>query len=389
MHSPRPLRFLILLLSIALAIPGSSFRAAAAQDYWVYFGTFTDGSSKGIYVSRLSADGQLTVPELAATNDRPVFLVADHKHRFLYAANETKNFQDTKGGSASAFAMDAKTGKLTALNQSSAVAPGPDHIDIDATGREVIVANYDGSSVTSFPVKSDGSLGPAGSFIEQHGSSVNPTRQNKPHAHSVTVDPGNHFALICDLGLDQVLVFKMNPGKGELTPNDPPFAAVAPGSGPRHLAFHPGGKFAYVISEISCTMTAFSFDPKLGKLTELQTLSTLPPGETVKTNDAAAEVIVHPSGKFVYGSTRGRDTITVFSIDQKTGTMTFVESVPCGGKIPRNFNIDPSGRFLLSANQDSGNITVFSIDVRTGRLTSTGAKADLNKPVCILFVPVH
>jgi len=361
---------------------------APARDYWVYLGTFTGQNSKGIYVSRLDDHGKLSPPELAATNDRPVFFVVDHKNRFLYAANETSNFRNTQGGSISAFAVDAKTGHLTALNQESAIARGPDHIDIDATGQAVMVANYDGSSVTSFPIKSDGSVGPAANFIQQHGSSIVPGRQDVPHAHSISVDPGNHFALVCDLGLDQVLVFKLDPRKATLTPNDPPFVKVTPGSGPRHLAFHPNGRFAYLISEIACTMTAYGFDPKQGTLTELQTISTLPAGTDKLTNYACAEVVVHPSGKFLYGSNRGPNTIVVYAIDQKTGKLTSVEHVPCGGLIPRNFNIDPSGRFLLSANQDSGNITVFSIDEKTGRLTPTGNEAKLEKPVCVVFVPV-
>ena len=377
--------------------------AAAGHDYWVYLGTFTGQNSKGIYVSRMNAEGQLTPPQLAAENDRPVFLVADKQNRFLYAANETSSFQGTKAGSVSAFAIDAKTGKLKALNQESAKAPGPDHIDVDATGRMVMVANYDGSSVTSFPIKRDGSVGPAASFIQQTGHSVNPQRQAAPHAHSITVDPGNHFALVCDLGLDQILEFKIDPRDGTLTPQetilpldiDPtdrgrsPFTSVKPGSGPRHLAFSPDGKFAYMISEIACTMTAFSFNPKYGELAELQTISTLPPGTEVQSNYTAAEVVVHPSGKFLYGSTRGLDSLVVYRIDQSTGKLDLVQNVPSGGKVPRNFNIDPSGRFLLSANQDSANVTVFRIDAETGKLTSTGNQVSLEKPVCVVFVPVR
>jgi len=360
---------------------------AASHDYWVYFGTYPGQSSKGIYVSRLDGSGKLTAPQLAAENDRPVFLVTDRTHRFLYAANETSNFKDTHGGSVSAFAIDAKTGALKLLNQASAVARGPDHIDIDATGRELMVANYDGSSITSFPISSDGSVLSAASFIEQHGSSVVPGRQAAPHAHAINVDPGNHFALVCDLGLDEVLVFKLDPRKGTLAPNDPAFVKVSPGSGPRHLAFHPSGKFAYVISEIACTMTAFQFDAKKGTLAELQTISTLPPGTEMQTNFVAAEVVMHPSGKFLYGSTRAHNSLTVFSVDQSTGKLAVVENVPCGGKTPRSFNIDPSGHFLLCANQDTGNITVFQIDQKSGRLSPTGAEAKLDKPVCVLFVP--
>ncbi len=406
MNHRRFLRQACFLALAFLLAPSCVFRAAAAErEYWVYFGTFTGQNSKGIYVSRMDADGKLTPPQLAAENDRPVFLVADKKHRFLYAANETSSFQGTKAGSVSAFAIDAKTGKLKALNQESAKAPGPDHIDVDATGRMVMVANYDGSSVTSFPIKRDGSVGSAASFIQQHGSSVNPQRQAAPHAHSITVDPGNHFALVCDLGLDQILEFTIDPRAATLTPNDPVrlpavaytgmpphqklILAVKPGSGPRHLAFSADGKFAYVISEMACSMTVFSFNPKLGAMLELQTISTLPPGTAMQSNYVAAEVVVHPSGKFLYGSNRGLDDLVVYRIDQKSGKLDLVEHVPCGGKVPRSFNIDPSGRFLLAANQDSGDVTVFAIDAATGKLTPTGSKALLEKPVCVVFVPVR
>jgi 6-phosphogluconolactonase len=257
---------------------------------------------------------------------------------------------------------------------------------VDATGKMVMVANYDGSSVTSFPINADGTVGPATSFIQQHGSSVNPQRQTAPHAHSITVDPGNHFALVCDLGLDQVLVFKINPEKGSLMPNDPPFFKTTPGIGPRHLAFQPNGRFAYMISELACTMTAYRFDPNSGTLVEMQSLSTLPAGVPMQTNYVAAEVVVHPSGKFVYGSTRGHNSIAAYRIDPDSGKMTLIEIVPSGGLIPRSFNIAPSGRFLLAANQDSGTVNEFRIDPDTGRLTPTGEQVKITKPVCVTFV---
>ena len=363
--------------------------APAGQDYWVYFGTFTGGTSKGIYVSRMDADGNLSAPELAAASPMPSFLAVDRRHRFLYASNGTNVFDGKRSGSASAFALDARTGRLTPLNQVSTVAPGPSHIGVDATGRVVIVANYAGSSVTAFPVKADGSLGEASSFIPQHGSSVNPARQNVPHAHCVVFDRGNRFALVCDLGLDQVLVFKLDPDHATLTPNDPPFAPVAPGSGPRHLAFNPDGRFAYVINELACTMTAFAYDAARGTLAEIQTISTLPAGETARPGYSTAEVFVHPSGRFLYGSNRGHNSIVAYAIDGSTGKLSLVEHVPSGGRIPRSFNLDPAGRFLLSANQDTGNVVVYRIDNQTGSLTPTGTKVEVDKPVCIVFVPAE
>jgi len=374
------------LVSVVLSLGAS---VAAAQDCWVYFGTYTGAKSQGIYVSRLAADGRLTAPELAAASPNPTFLAVDPAHRFLYAINEIGNFAGGKSGSVSAFALDAHTGRLTALNQQSTVGSGPAHVSVDGTGKFVMVANYGGGSFASFPVNPDGSLGGAASFFQMHGSSVNPTRQREPHGHFVTADPANRFALMCDLGLDQVLVFKLDPATGTLTPNDPPFARLKPGAGPRHLAFRSDGKFVYVINELDCTLTALAYDAAHGSLAEVQSISTLPPGEEVRKNYSTAEVFVHPNGKFLYGSNRGHNSIAVFSIDAATGKLTLVEHVPSGGKTPRNFNLDPTGRFLLSANQDSGNVVVFRIDEKTGRLTPTGDSVELQKPVCVIFVPAQ
>ncbi len=380
-----PLR--LRLAAVALAVLGG-VAVAAAQDYWVYFGTYTTATSKGIYVSRMDATGRLTAPELAATTASPSYLAVDRQRRHLYAANEIKNYQGGSAGSVSAFALDARTGRLTALNVQSSLAPGSSHLVVDATGRAVLVANYAGSSVVSYPVQADGSLGAPASFIVQKGSSINP-RQAAPHAHCVLTDPANRFALMCDLGLDQVLVFKLDPAAATLTPNDPPFSKLKPGAGPRHFAFRPDGKFVYVISELDCTMTAFAYDAAHGTLAEIQSLSTLPPGEALKPDFACAEVFAHPNGRFLYGSNRGHNSIVVFAIDEATGKLTLVEHVPSGGQKPRGFGLDPAGRFLLSANQDTNNVVVYRIDEMTGRLTPTGNAVDLDKPVCVVFVPVE
>ncbi len=363
--------------------------AATAQDYWVYLGTYTGAKSKGIYVSRLDASGKLTAPELAATCASPSYLAVDRQHRFLYASNEIKNFEGGQGGSVSAFAVDARTSRLTALNQQSTVTPGPAHVSVDATGKVVIVANYGGGSMVSYPVQADGRLGAPATSIVQHGSSINPMRQKEPHGHCILADPANRFALMCDLGLDQVLVFKLDPATATLTPNDPPFARLKPGAGPRHLAFRPDGLFVYVIDELDCTMTVFAYDAAHGTLSEVQSVSTLPPGEELKKTYSTAEVFVHPNGRFLYGSNRGHDSLVVFSIDETTGKLTLVEHVASGGRVPRNFNLDPSGRFLLAANQESANVTVFRIDEKTGRLTPTGNSVEIDKPVCVAFVPVE
>ena len=374
--------------SACLAVLGGA-AVACAQDYWVYFGTYTGAKSKGIYVSRLDASGKLTAPELAATTASPSYLAVDRQHRHLYAANEIKNYQGGSAGSVSAFGLDAHTGRLTALNVQSTLAPGSSHLVVDATAKVVLVANYAGSSVVSYPVQADGSLGAAVSFIKQQGSSINPARQKEPHAHCVLTDPANRFALMCDLGLDQVLVFKLDPATATLTPNDPPFARVKPGAGARHFSFRPDGKFVYVINELDCTMTAFAYDAAHGMLAEVQTLSTLPQGEALKPDYSTAEVFVHPSGRFLYGSNRGHNSIVVYSIDESTGKLTLVEHASSGGQKPRGFGLDPAGRFLLSANQDTNNVVVYSIDQKTGRLTPTGSAVEVDKPVCVVFAPVE
>jgi 6-phosphogluconolactonase len=240
--------------------------------------------------------------------------------------------------------------------------------------------------VASLPVQKDGSLKPASSFVQHTGSSANKGRQEAPHAHGIYLDAANRFAFVPDLGLDKVLVYRFDAGQGTLTANDPPSAPVAPGSGPRHFAFHPKGRFAYVINEMVCTVTAFTCDSKRGALTEFQTLSTLPSGESVKPGYSTAELFTHPSGKFLYGSNRGHDTIVVYDIDQKSGKLTMVEHVSTQGKIPRSFGIDPAGRWLLAANQNSDSVVVFGIDAKTGRLTPTGQTIEVGAPVSVTFV---
>jgi len=361
---------------------------AAGEDYWVYFGTYTGPKSRGIYVSRMDATGKLSAPEVAAATTNPAFLAVDPKHRFLYAANEIDNYEGHKYGAVSAFTLDAETGRLTALNEQSSVGAGPCHIQVDATGKTLLAANYDGGSVAAFPVKGDGSLAVAASFIQHEGSSVNPQRQAGPHGHCIIPDPANRFALACDLGLDKVLIYKFDAAKAKLTPNNPPFAITRAGAGPRHLAFHPNGNFVYVIDELDCTLTVFRYNAARGALQDIQNISTLPAGTTNQPGFTTAEVVVHPSGKFVYGSTRGHNSISVFSVNKKTGKLALVDNVPSGGKTPRCFNIDPTGRFLLAANQGSGNVVGFSIDADTGRLTPTGQELKIGNPVCVVFVPV-
>ena len=362
--------------------------ARHTKDFLVYFGTYTGGKSKGIYVSRFdSASGRLSPPELAAEANSPSFLAIHPNQRFLYAANETGDFAGKKSGAVSAFIIDRHSGKLTALNQQPSGGDGPCHVDVDKSGKTVLVANYGGGSVEAVPIKPDGSLDAPTSFIQHRGSSVDKQRQEGPHGHFIATDAANRFALACDLGLDKVVVYKFDPANSSLVANDPPSASVAPGSGPRHLAFHVGGRAVYVINEMKCTMTAFSYDPERGEPKELQNLSTLPEGETVKPNYSTAEVEAHSSGKCLYGSNRGHDSIVVFATDPATGKLAYVENVSTQGKTPRSFGIDPTGNYLLAANQDSDNVVVFRIDPMTGRLTSTETRIEVGKPVWVKFVP--
>ena len=374
---------------LLLASPSRRAQKARTQArYLVYIGTYTTTRSKGIYAYRFDADsGRLTSLGLVAETVNPSFLAVDPSCRFLYAVNEISNYAGGKGGGVSAFAIDRATGKLTFLNEVSSRGREPCHVSLDKTGKFVMVANYGGGSAAVFPVLADGRLGEASAFVEHHGSSVNPERQEGPHAHSIATSPDNRFVLAADLGLDRLLVYRFDAAQGSLEPNDPPFATVKPGAGPRHFAFHPSGRFVYTINEMGSSITAFSYDAARGSLRELETVSTLPK-DFAGASDTA-ELEVHPSGKFLYGSNRGHDSIAVFAIDGGKGTLTPVEHVPTEGKTPRSFAIDPAGSYLVVANQDSDNLVVFRIDARTGRLTPSGKAPDVPSPVCVTFVTLE
>ncbi len=359
---------------------------AGAEKMWVFVGTYTQGNSKGIYRCELDlATGKLSAPVLAAEVTNPSFLALHPNGRFLYAVGEMSDFGGKKVGAVSALALDRQTGELKLLNQQSSGGAGPCHLVVDKAGKNVLVANYGGGSASVLPVKDDGRLGEASSFVQHTGKSVNPSRQSAPHAHSVNLDAANKFAFVADLGLDKVLVYRFDAAKGTITPNDPPAFDTAPAAGPRHFAFHPDGKHAYVINEMDLTVTAMSYDAERGVLKKLHSVSTIP-GEK-KDNYSTAEVVVHPSGKFVYGSNRGHDSIAVFAVDEKTRELKPVGHQGTGIKTPRNFNIDPTGTFLLVANQGADSIVVFRIDPKTGELTPAGEKTVVPRPVCVKFLP--
>jgi 6-phosphogluconolactonase len=361
-------------------------RNAGTQKQWVYIGTYTNAKSKGIYLFQLDlVTGKLTPEGLVAESKSPSFLAIHPNHRFLYAVNEVDNFGGANSGAVSAFTIDPKNGHLTLLNQQSSRGAGPCHLSVDHQGKDVLVANYGSGSVAVLPIQLDGRLAPATAFDQHEGKGTNPQRQEGPHAHSFNVDAANRFAFAADLGLDKILIYRFDAARGTLTPNDPPAAAVDPGSGPRHFAFHPNGRYAYIINEMASTVTALAYDAQKGTLTPLQTLSTLPGG--FKGNSSTAEVQVHPSGKFLYGSNRGHDSIAIFKIDPDTGRLTAAGHQSTQGKTPRNFGIDPTGQYLLAANQDSDSIVVFRIDPATGALTPTGQVVEAPTPVCVKFLP--
>lgn len=394
-NSP-PMKISRRLFCLCLALAAFlSARPSAAQKpdstYLVYVGTYTTKQqSKGVYAYRFDAkNGQLSSLGLAAESTDPSFVAVHPNGKYLYAVNEVGDFNGAKSGAVSAFAIDEKSGKLKALNQVSTHDAGPCYVSLDKTGKFVLVANYDGGSVATFRVQDDGGLSLVAGFVQHSGEGVDKQRQEGPHAHWIGVSPDNRFVLAADLGLDDVLVYHLDADKGSLTPNDPPYGRVNPGAGPRHVAFHPNGKFVYVVNEMASTVTTFSYQEKKGALSAaLQSVPMLPKDYSgVK---EAAEIAVHPSGKFLYASNRGSaNSIVAYKINPVKGTLTPAGDFSTKGKIPRNFVIDPTGAFLLAANEDSGNIVVFRIDATTGALTATDQVVEIPAPVCITFVPAQ
>jgi 6-phosphogluconolactonase len=353
------------------------------QPNLVYVGTYTRlGRSEGIYVYRRDPEtGALTRLHVIEAVD-PSFLAFDPSKRFLFAVREHREHAGEGHGSAASYLIDQQTGDLTPLSRQSTHGGEPCHLVVDPTGRHLLVGNHEHGSVVVLPIDPDGRLQPA-SHLEQHeGSGPGPTQQG-PHAHFVTFDPTEQLVLVTDKGIDKVMLYRLD-AAGKLIPHDPPFARLHAGAAPRHLAFHPSGRFAYVNGEADMTITAFAYDGARGVLDELHYLSTLPEGATGE-RFSTAHVLVEPSGRFVYVSNRGHDSIAIFEIDQATGRLTAVGHEPSQGRMPRNFAIDPSGTFLYVANQLSDTIVHFRIDRQIGRLAPTGDVTEVGGPVCILF----
>ncbi|HWB83832.1 MAG TPA: lactonase family protein [Bryobacteraceae bacterium] len=372
-----PVLLLNFLLLTMPSLPAQN-REAPPADYLLYAGGFMRTTGKGIYAFRLhTATGQLSPLGLAAETTNPSFLAVHPNRRFLYAVVNQPE------GEVAAFAIDTTTGKLTLLNKVPSRGAGPCFVTLTKTGRTLLLANYGSGSAAAFPVQEDGRLGEATGFAQHSGSSVDPLRQTGPHTHSTNPSPDGRFAIAADLGLDKLFVYRLQ--NGRLLPNQPPVLNAAPGAGPRHLAFHPSGRYAYVANELNSTVTAFHYDAASGTFREIQTISAIP--RDFSGTNYPADLHVHPSGRFLYVSDRGLDAIAAFAIDLAEGTISPIEYTPVGGKTPRNFAIDPAGTLLVAGNEDSDNIVVFRIHAQTGRLTPTGGQASVATPACLQFVP--
>ncbi len=381
-----------LLASAAIgSLPEGLLAADPDTTRLVYFGTYTGAppQGEGIYVARFNAaDGTLSAPQLAAELRNPSYLALHPSKPFLYAVSEVADADGKPTGSVVALAIDPATGLLTKLNHQSSGGSGPCAVSVDPSGQAVLAANYGGGSSVCLGIEPDGRLRPAvagtpAGFIQHEGKSVNVARQEGPHGHSIDPSPDGRFAIVCDLGIDKVLVHALDAGKATIRPHGA--TAVAAGAGPRHFAFHPDGRHAYCINELDLTVTAFDFDAQAGALEPVQTLATIPAGITDRSGFSTAEIAVHPSGKFVYGSNRGHDSIAMYAVDPPTGRLTFLGAEPIRGKTPRNFAIDPSGKWLLAAGQDSHGVSLFAIDQSTGKLSFTGRTVPVPAPVCITF----
>jgi 6-phosphogluconolactonase len=377
-------RSMVVLLVALLCSAFCAAKNGRTSKYLLFVGTYTDKGAKGIYVYGYdSVSGKLSESQVAAETVNPSFVTIDDKKRMLYAVNEIQKYQNGSSGGVSAFSIQPN-GQLHFLNEVASGGADPCYVSLDKTGKYALVANYTGGSISAFPIQQDGSLGAATAFIQHKGSGPNRERQEAAHAHWIETSPDNRFAIAADLGMDELPVYRFDASTGKLSPNDPPFAKAEPGAGPRHLTFAPNGRFAYVINELQSTVSVFSYDAADGVLHALQTISALP--KEFSGENTAAEIAVHPNGRFLFASNRGHDSIAVFSIDKAKGTLRLVDNFSVKGRTPRSFVIDPSGSRLLVANQDTGNIVVFRINRSTGRLTATGQDIKVPAPVCLKFL---
>lgn len=358
----------------------------------VYVGTYTEpirfgtgqileGQGRGIHILRFDLEtGALEPCGLAEGVRNPSYLAFHPSKRFLYAVNELKEFEGEASGAISAFAI-RENGELTFLNSRATHGTDPCHVTVDPTGRVALVANFASGSVCALPILEDGSLGEASAFIQHHGSSVDPVRQTGPHAHAVTLDASGQVLFVPDLGLDRVMIYRLDAERGTLEPNDPPWVSVPAGAGPRQVVMHPKGQYAYLINELNSTIITFRYEATRGALEPIQTISTLPEGYLGKST--TAEVQIAPDGRYLYGSNRGHDSLAMYTVDQATGRLSCLGQTSTQGRIPRHFTVDPTGRFVLVANQDTNRIVVFRLDGATGALILTEHRANVPTPVCV------
>ncbi len=372
---PRRPSLLLAAFTALLASP------ALAADMFVYFGSHSKGPNIGFSVAHFDTDtGKLTTPVLLQEAVAPAYFMIHPDGKHLYTCNSDP------GSSVSAYAIDPATAKLTLLNEKPSGGGEPCYVGLDRTGRYLMVANYGAGNIAVFELRSDGSIGERTAFVQHTGSSINRERQTQPHAHTIRVDSRNRFVLVADLGVDKLFVYRFDQKTGALQPNDPPFATVTPGSGPRHLAFGKNDRHVYLINELSSTIARFGWDSKSGLLTPFETVSTLP--KDFHGTSTCAEVLMHPSGKFVYATNRGHDSVAVFSVDARIGRLSLIQHVATQGKTPRNCEFDPTGKWLLVSNHDGNNAVVFRIDPKTGRLTQTGEPVAVPSPFCERFLQV-
>lgn len=378
-----------LALTLADSVFGQSSANKNTKEMLVYIGTYTSGKSRseGIYIYKLNLDsGELKPYKTVKNVVEPSFLTIDKDRKFLYAVNETEEYEGKKSGAVSAFAIDRKTGDLRFLNKQPSLGGAPCHISVSDNGKFVLVANYLGGNVAVFPVEKSGKLGASIELAQHSGTGPNRARQEAPHAHSIMLDANNRYAFANDLGVDKVIIYGFDNKTGKLTPNPAQsFYQTKAGAGPRHFKFHPNGKFAFIINELDMTITALAYDANRGTLKEIQTVPTLP--ADFSGANTCADIHVAPNGKFLYGSNRGHDSIAAYRIDEQTGRLELVGHASTQGKTPRNFAIAPNGKFLLAANQNSDSIVVFRIDETSGKLTPTGKKAPVPMPVCLKLIP--
>lgn len=375
----RPLGFALSVLFFA------NFAAAVslAKPLRVYIGTYTGRGSEGVYVANFDpATGALSTPRLAARAENPSFLAVHPSGKFLYAANEIEKFQGKSTGGISAYAINPENGELTILNQLASGGGAPCHISLDPSAKVLLSANYGGGNIAAFTLAPDGKLTARTAFIQHEGSSVNKARQEAPHAHAINCDASGKFVFANDLGIDKVMIYRLDAAAGALSASDPPALEVKAGSGPRHLAIK--DKTVYVLNELSSTVTVFDFDFATGKSMEIQTISTLPEGESI--SNGCAEIVVHPSQPFVYASNRGHDSLAIFERDPASGKLTAKGHVKTGFKTPRNFAFDPTGAFCLVGSQSTNEVFVHRVE-KGGAMALIGAPVKVGSPVCFRFAP--